>query len=68
MLGWNEPCVGLAEVGGVGYPDDEGVACDFVAGEVVIFGDFMVDEYLGSPVSSYGSGAVNGSSRYFMAC
>ena len=70
MVGWKEACVGLAEDGGVGYPDDDEVVWDFA--DVWAVGDFMVDEYLGGaedwPVSSYGSGAFNGSSRYLVAC
>jgi hypothetical protein len=64
--GWNEDLVGLAEVGGVGYDDTEGVfAVLEVAGSLEV-GVGRV-KWLPGPVSSLGSGAVKGSRRYLEA-
>jgi hypothetical protein len=59
--------VGLAEVGGVGYAETEGVFELLVtAGPLEVDGARV--KWLPGPVSWLGSGAVKGSERYLEAC
>lgn len=68
--GWNEDLVGLADVGGVGYVVTEGCFEDLSkAGDFEVELDLFTEDLkcVPGPVSSLGSGAFKGSSRYLVA-